>query len=221
MPGAAAVAIWCDVAPDIREEFDDWHAHEHMPERLSLSGFLRGSRWVSADGGNGYFILYEVEALETLTSGPYLERLNHPTIWSRKMMAHHLDMVRSLCAVRASFGLALADTLLTLRFSPEPQATDGLVRWLSADLLPKLPTRRGLVRAQLLQDAASTRAAPTAEQKIRGGDKTADWILLVNGYGVDAVAGLVAGELNDSALVANGAAPGSIARIYKFAYSLE
>ena len=51
MLGAAAVAIWCEVAPEIREEFDDWHAHEHMPERLAIPGFLRGSRWVSADGG--------------------------------------------------------------------------------------------------------------------------------------------------------------------------
>ncbi len=49
----AAVTIWCDVAPEVREEFDDWHAHEHMPERLSIPGFLRGSRWVAADGGSG------------------------------------------------------------------------------------------------------------------------------------------------------------------------
>jgi hypothetical protein len=42
--GQAAVAIWCDVAPEARAQFDDWHAHEHMPERLSIPGFLRGSR---------------------------------------------------------------------------------------------------------------------------------------------------------------------------------
>jgi len=219
MPGAAAVAIWCDVDPALREEFDDWHAHEHMPERLALPGFLRGSRWVSADGGKGYFILYEVAALETLTSAPYLARLNDPTPWSRKMMAHHLNMTRSLCAVRATFGSGLADALLTLRFSPRPES-DGLIEWLSADLLPKLPTRRGLVCAHLLQDAATTQAAPTTEQKIRGGDKAADWVLLVNGYGTDAVARLAAEELNESAFVAHGAVPGSIARLYKFAYAL-
>ena len=25
MPGEAAVAIWCDVGPDLRDEFDDCH----------------------------------------------------------------------------------------------------------------------------------------------------------------------------------------------------
>ena len=163
MPGAAAVAIWCDVDQAIREEFDDWHPHEHMPERLALPGFLRGSRWVSADGGRGYFILYEVAALETLTSAPYLARLNDPTPWSRKMMAHHLDMTRSLCAVRAAFGSGLADALLTLRFSPGPKAGGGPIEWLSADLLPKLPMRRGLVCAYLLQDAATTQ--PTSKTR--------------------------------------------------------
>ena len=79
MLGRAAVAIWCDVAPEIREEFDDWHAHEHMPERLAIPGFLRGSRWVAADGSNGYFMLYEAVGLDTIASGPYLERLNNPT----------------------------------------------------------------------------------------------------------------------------------------------
>jgi len=220
MLGAAAVAIWCEVAPGIRDEFDDWHTHEHMPERLGIPGFLRGSRWVSADARGGYFMLYEVAGLDTLTSKLYLARLNDPTPWSRKMMPHHQGMVRSLGAVRSAFGAGLADAMLTIRFSPNPEAPEQLIQWLSAELLPKLPMHKGLVGAHLLQDAASTQAAPTVEQRMRGGDKAADWIVLVNGYGTDAVAGLAAAELNEAALVAEGAAPGSIARIYRLAYTL-
>ena len=51
MLGQAAIAIWCDVDAQVRGEFDDWHAREHMPERLSIPGFLRGTRWVAAHGG--------------------------------------------------------------------------------------------------------------------------------------------------------------------------
>src|SRR2546421_2878563 len=51
-----------------------------------------------------YFILYEAARLATITRGAYLERLNNPTPWSRKMMPHHRNMVRSLCRVRATFG---------------------------------------------------------------------------------------------------------------------
>jgi hypothetical protein len=219
MLGAAAVAIWCEVDPALQEEFDDWHSHEHMPERLGIAGFRRGSRWAAADAGRHRFMLYELEALETLTSAQYLERLNNPTPWSRKMMPHHQGMTRSLCAVRSTFGSGLADAMLTVRFSPG-EATGRLINWLSAGLLPTLPMRKGLVAAHLLQNAASTQAAPTEEQRIRGGDRTADWIVLVNGYSVEALERLAVEELNDAALGAHGGAPGSIARTYRLAYTL-
>ena len=218
MLGKAAVTIWCNVAPEVREEFDHWHAHEHMPERLSIPGFRRGSRWVSEDGGS-YFILYEVESEGTLTSNAYLERLNNPTPWSRKMMAHHLGMVRSLCAVVSSSGSGLAAAMLTIRLSPRPESAAGLRQWLASELAG-LPQRRGLAGARFLQDAGTKAPAPTTEQKIRGGDRTADWILLLNGYSAEALERLAAEALNEAALVAHGAAPGSIARIYRFAYSL-
>jgi len=195
MLGKAAVAIWCDVAPEVREEFDDWHAHEHMPERLSIPGFLRGSRWVAADGGSGYFMLYETQSEATLTGAPYLERLNNPTPWSRKMMPHHRNMVRGLCRVEASFGGALGQALLTVRFSGESKLD-----------LAALASRKGLVSAHLLRNIAHP-PAQTTEQKLRGGDAAPDWIALVSGYSAEAVAS-VAGELK------------GVAGLYRLAYIL-
>jgi len=196
MLGKAAVAIWCDVAPEVREEFDDWHAHEHMPERLSIPGFLRGSRWAAADGGSGYFMLYETQSEATLTGAPYLERLNNPTPWSRKMMPHHRNMVRGLCRVEASFGGALGQALLTVRFSGESKLD-----------LAALASRKGLVAAHLLRNVAHS-SAQTTEQKLRGGDAQPDWIALVTGYSAEVVASL-ASEL-----------PGGIADSYRLAYIL-
>jgi hypothetical protein len=193
----AAVAIWCDVAPEVREEFDDWHAHEHMPERLSIPGFLRGTRWVAADGGSGYFMLYETESEATLTGAAYLERLNNPTPWSRKMMPHHRNMVRGLCRAEASFGAALGQALLTVRFSGNPE----MARELAA-----MPSRKGLVGAHLLRNIAHP-PAQTAEQRLRGGDAAPDWIALVSGYSAEAVA------------VASKALNG-VAGIYRLAYIL-
>ena len=97
--GEAAIAMWWDMDPNMREEFEHWHSHEHFPERLSIPGFLRGSRWVQADGGNGFFIMYELDAYTTLSSPHYLERLNQPTPWSTKLMPYHANMVRSQCRV--------------------------------------------------------------------------------------------------------------------------
>ncbi|MGH8766134.1 MAG: hypothetical protein ACRET8_10500 [Burkholderiales bacterium] len=218
MLGKAAVAIWCDVEFGIKDEFDDWHAHEHTPERLAIPGFLRGSRWVSTDGRNSYFMLYECESEATVTAGPYLERLNDPTPWSRKMMSRHLNMTRSLCGVEASFGAGLAACLLTLRFSPAPARAAGLQKWLASELLPGLPARKGLVASRLLRNIAQP--GQTAEQKLRGGDALADWIVLVNGYSSEALEALAGGELGEAAMISRGARPGQISGIYGLAFSM-
>ena len=168
MLGAAAVAMWWHVAPEHRAEWEDWHSGEHMHERLAIPGFLRGSRWTNGEGA--YFVLYEAESLATLTSGPYMERLNNPTPMSRKMMPRHLDMVRSLCLVRESYGDGLPGVMGTLRFSGSAP----------------LPKARGITSAALLQSQPMP-GAQTMEQKIRGGDRSADTVLLVGGYDVDAV----------------------------------
>ena len=43
-----AMLLLFDVAADAVDEHDEWHTHEHMPERLAIPGFLRGTRWIHA-----------------------------------------------------------------------------------------------------------------------------------------------------------------------------
>jgi hypothetical protein len=209
MLGRAAVALWYDVPPEARAEWEDWHTHEHIPERVSIPGFLRGSRWVGE--GNSYFGLYEVARLAALTGAPYRERLNNPTQWSQRMMPHHHHMVRSLCRVRAGAGAGLAGFLATVRYSPSQRRRGAIARWLSTEVIPGLATRKGFAGADLLQSAAA--APQSTEQKIRGADGTADWALLVRGYDPEAMKKLVedglAGEL-----------PNTIANFYRLAFVL-
>jgi len=211
MPGRAAVAMWWDIAPEMRPEWEDWHTHEHMPERLGIPGFLRGSRWIAASGEPSYFVLYETARLSTIRSGPYLERLNDPSPWSRKMMPHHRNMVRSLCRVRASFGGGLGQALATIRFSPAPRGGRALVKRLASEVLPGLPGRRGLSGAHLLESQPAASTPQTTEQRIRGGDARADRALLVCGYDVDAVRAVARDEL---------ALPGAVEGLYRLAYSM-
>ena len=79
------------LTPDAVAEHDDWHTHEHLPERLSIPGFLRGTRWVAAPGHPRYLVIYEVDQLATLSSDAYLQRLNNPSAWTTKMMSHYRD----------------------------------------------------------------------------------------------------------------------------------
>jgi hypothetical protein len=210
MLGRAAVAMWWDVPPEVRAEWEDWHSHEHMPERLAIPGFLRGTRWVAESGDPSYFVLYEVTNLGTITGGAYLERLNNPTPWSRKMMPHHRNMVRSLCRVRASFGGGLGQAVATIRFSPPPGGGRSMTSRLAAEVPPGLAARRGLSSVCLLESRQAASTPQTTEQKIRGGDANADWVLLVCGYDVDAIKP-IPGEL---------ALPGGAVGLYRLAYAM-
>jgi hypothetical protein len=220
MLGRAAVAMWWDVAPEMQSDWEDWHSHEHMPERLGIPGFLRGTRWVAESGEPSYFVCYEVTNLRTITSGAYLERLNNPTPWSQKMMPLHRNMVRSLCRVRATFGGGIAHALAAIRFSPAPRSGASLSKWLAAEALPKLSERKGLTGAHLLESQPMAGAPQTAEQKMRGKDAQADWVLLVCGYDADAVRAVVTSELTADAFATHGALPARVEGFYCPAYSL-
>ncbi|WP_339027400.1 hypothetical protein WI604_21375 [Bradyrhizobium symbiodeficiens] len=202
--GKAAVAMWWSIRPDQREEFSDWHSHEHFPERMSIAGFRRGSRWTSTTDAEGFFVLYELEQYEVLTSTGYLDRLNAPTPWSTKMMPHHLGMVRSQCRVAASFGGGVASSLATVRLSPEA-GRDAELQMSLTETLGALAQRPGLTGGHLLLTDTPRTSAPTTEQQIRGKDGAADWIVLLSGYDADVVEDVTAGQFSPSSLRAAGA----------------
>ena len=218
MAGSAAVAIWCDVALDAKAEFDDWHAHEHQPERLSIPGFLRGSRWVSHSGPPRYLVLYEVEALSTLTSDAYLARLNNPSAWTSTMMPHYRGMRRGFCTVSGSFGFGLGQAARQLRFRPAEASADALRANLLQSVLPSLPSRRGLSSVHLLEGAATP--PMTAEQRIRGVDAGVDWALLVTAYESDALADLDRLGLSAATLAQQGASD-VVDATYQLAHALS
>ncbi len=218
MLGKAALAMWWDVAPDLRTEFEHWHAHEHFQERLGIPGFRRATRWTSAEGGEGFFVMYELEDYGILASAPYAARLNAPTPWSTRMMPHHRNMVRSQCRVLQSHGAVTARHALTVRLSPAVGQADALQRAV-AELARSAWMQPGLVGLHLLRHETPALAA-TTEQRIRGnGDRVADWVLIACGYDASALRALGEAELAEDALQAMGAADGSERHLYGLAYS--
>lgn len=212
--GSAVTAMWCDIKTTRLREFDDWHVHEHFPERLSISGFLRGTRWQSRDDESGCFTMYELSELAVFSSPAYLERLNQPTAWSVSMMSAIRNMVRSPCRISAGAGAGVGGELLTLRLAPKPGCADALRRWLSSEIVAPLQRRPGVVGVHLLETDPSRPAedggAQTAEQRLRGGDSVADWALLVFGCDRVALDALRNESLRDENLVEFGAAASGI-----------
>ena len=215
--GQAALAMFWNLAPEMRREFEDWHSHEHFRERLGIPGFRRATRWSSATGGEGCFQIYELERYETLSSPAYVERLNAPTPWSTRMMPHHRDMIRCQCRVLDSAGGNNARHLLTIRLSPADGRADELRAALKS-LMAGLVDRPGFVGAHLLRHEAPA-IATTTEQKIRGGDQAADWIFLVNGYDLGEVESLANAELSAETLARLGARAEAASGIYTLSYA--
>ncbi len=216
--GKAALAMWWDLSAEVRPEWEHWHAHEHFPERLAIPGFLRATRWTASAGGEGCFVMYELQDHAVLASAPYVARLNTPTPWSTRMMPLHRHMVRSQCQVLLSHGALTAQQVLTIRCAPQ----DGQAAALQAalgDLAAAQVAQPGLVGLHLLRHQAPALAA-TTEQQIRGNaDQAADWVLVACGYQQDALARLSESELSDAQLQALGAAPGTWRQFYGLAYS--
>ena len=95
--GQGVLAIWNGISPEAEDDFVAWHVREYIPERVSLPGFLRGRRFVSIDGSPKYFNYYETTSVADLSSHAYLERLNAPTDWTRRVVGHFTDTSRTLC----------------------------------------------------------------------------------------------------------------------------
>lgn len=172
--GSAAMALLFDIAPEAIAEHDDWHTHEHLPERLAIPGFLRGTRWTALSGSPRYFVLYEVADIGVLSSPAYLERLNNPTPWTTKIMPHYRGMRRSLCRLTSNLGANLGTAALLVQGA-----------WTSRTQ-PDLPATPGLSSAHVLEAAAA--AQMTREQSIRGRDAAVDRVTLVTGYSTDVLA---------------------------------
>lgn len=48
-PVRAVLVLWNDVDPSVVEAYEQWHAHEHVPERCTVPGILWGWRFARAD----------------------------------------------------------------------------------------------------------------------------------------------------------------------------
>ncbi|MCL4744155.1 MAG: hypothetical protein KJZ83_01955 [Burkholderiaceae bacterium] len=61
------------VPTEIESAWNQWYDTEHLPNRLDKPGFVAARRYRSIFGEYRYLTLYELSALDALTSAPYLE----------------------------------------------------------------------------------------------------------------------------------------------------
>ncbi len=182
LAGRGVVCIWHDLAPEATDEFYQWHNREHMPERVGIPGFLRGRRYIAVAGAPAYFNLYEAESADVLGGKDYLDRLNTPTEWTRRVVPSFRRVSRSICRVEYTEGVGQGGFMLTQRFELAAADRAGTIEALRMRLLPPLAGRKGVAGVHLCVADDTISRIETAEKKARA-DSTAvpGCIVLIEG----------------------------------------
>ena len=201
----AMMGAWLDITPDVEGEFADWYFREHVPERVTLPGWLSGRRYTSPDDGpNKYLALYEATAKDVFDSAAYRERLDQPTDWTQKIMPQFRNFVRSVFDVRLELGHQYGGVIATMRYGNG----DAVAGWLENEALPALAERSGICRVRLLEADEGLSKPDTEEAQMRaaaGGNAWAPWTICIESIGMAWLRPAIADLLPDEALVDRGA----------------
>jgi hypothetical protein len=169
------LAIWNDCRAGREAEFEAWFQGEHLLERLAVPGFLFGRRHQAISGACGYFNFYLVEQPAVLTSKPYLERLDHPTPMTRKVMSEiFINMNRTICHRTLRRGGFRGAYAVTARFdvAPDMSALTALAESLVQDA--------GVASCEIWSAVDPAGQPVSMEEKLRGGDKKIKACLMVD-----------------------------------------
>jgi hypothetical protein len=169
------LAIWNDCRAGREEELDAWFQGEHLLERLAVPGFLFGRRHQAISGNSGYFNFYLVELPDVLSSKPYLERLDNPTLMTRKIMSEvFLNMNRTVCRRTVRRGRFRGAFTVTLRFNEAPNVPA------LTELLDELVQDPAVAGGEIWTAVDPAGMPVSMEEKLRGGDKKIKGCLMVD-----------------------------------------
>jgi hypothetical protein len=204
LAGIGVVAIWHDLAPEAKDEYYEWHSREHMPERVGIPGFRRGRRYLAVSGEPEFFTLYEADSPEVLGGQDYLNRLNAPTEWTRRVMPSFRNFARSNCRVAFTGGTGSGGVMLTMRFDIDAEHRATTIEALTRRILPPLSFRHGISGVHLCLADEAISSVETTETKGRAiATGVPGWVVLIEGNSVADVRG--AGEALAPALAAHNA----------------
>ena len=161
--GSGLMAFWARIDPEYVDRFRRWHNSEHMPERVSIPGFLTGQRYLGHATDDFFLMMYETRDAAVLGSREYLARLNAPTAWTRESLPHFREPVRNIYRKVAELGtsdLFTAPCLVSVRFNADAP-DESLVELIAA--------QTGLAHTRLYEIDTAISGIQTSERKIYGG----------------------------------------------------
>lgn len=168
-PNSGLLAIWAGIDQNFVTQYREWHNCEHIPERISIPGFLNGRRYRKFSDDPNFLMLYETEALNVLGSESYLAALNTPTDRSKASLAKFISPTRSTYDLIGEAGTVPELTspyLMSLRFNLDKERESSLLAIYKENWLTALSKQDAISRARLFCSDETVSSIETSEQKI-------------------------------------------------------
>lgn len=100
-----------NIGAEDEADFNQWYDHEHVEERVAITGFLSGTRYQAINAERKYLGLYETESLEAFTNNDYHAAFTRQTEWSVKNLQKMVNPMRRVSAVTHNHGKGKGNNL--------------------------------------------------------------------------------------------------------------
>ncbi len=149
--GNNIVIIYADCTPEADAEYNRWYDTRHMPQRLTVPGYLATVRYQNTGKGAKYVMLYELSGADVLDSAPVKQISATYDDWDRKMMAAATVEARGVYQ-RVFTGkqtvLDHAPFLITVRIEVDKENDAEFNDWYGQDHMPGLAVTPGVRAAR-------------------------------------------------------------------------
>ena len=218
LAGSGLVVIWNGIRDDKREDFMEWHPRQHMVERLSIPGFLRGRRCIALDGTPDFLTIYELQSPDVLLTDIYKQRLANPTEWSTATLPAFTANTRGACRILFTEGYAMGGFILTVRFAAQEGRESALIGAVR-EAMPRVTSTPRITGAHFAQNDTSLTGGNAGSQRGRV-ILLPELIVMIEGSEAEAVAAAGEALLSNDALRRMGAKPEVERGLYQLEYSI-
>jgi len=181
--GEGLFLVYTDlVDPKYEEEFNAWYNTEHLPELLTLPGFLDAARYVATKGGPKYLAVYEITSVAALQSPEFSRRKRTP--WENRMSPRATGKNRVRIVGRQIFPSmvenverGMAPALQIGRMSVPDSAETEWNEWYNTEYIPGYLKVAGVIYARRYQAVEGARGFATVYELVDDKvSESADWL---------------------------------------------
>jgi hypothetical protein len=212
MTNRAMLIILAGVRPEHEADFNLWYDREHLPDRMTVPGFLNARRYEAEGSARWpYLALYEARDIDAFRSPEYRERLANQSDWSKRVLPTFVEPQRSIARRVAQVGMGIGSATFLATVRPDAGGEDRFLAGFTERATTAMDRDPNIVAVGLYAgDPELSRPVaeypPVSGSPVRGDD----WFLFVDTIGP------VGGEAVLDALTGSRGDAGHVIGTYRF-----